>query len=58
MDLAIHPGGSNCCTCAAATWPGVAHAENSKWSFLVCTYHIHNVSKSALHVSAHIFDAR
>jgi hypothetical protein len=35
IDLAVHPGGSNCCTCAAATWPGVAHAQNSKWSFLV-----------------------
>jgi hypothetical protein len=35
VNFAVHPGRSDRCTCAAATWRGVAAAQNSDWSFFV-----------------------
>ena len=35
LNVAFHPGGSDRCTCAAATRRGVGAAQNSDWSFLV-----------------------
>jgi hypothetical protein len=35
VNLAVHPGGSNCCTSATATRRGAAAAQNSDCSLLM-----------------------
>jgi hypothetical protein len=35
VNVAFHLGGSERCTWAAATWRGVAAAQNSDWPFMV-----------------------
>ena len=57
LEIAIHPGGSSCCTWATATPRGAAAAQNSDWSPLIALT-TWTTFENAFFMSVVPFDAR